>query len=90
MLPKGGIKSKDRIDLETNLISGLWTNSPASLRAIPSSVSQCPTLPMSKTKNDTRKKNVIFISIYQQISLVTSLAPVNLHVPVSMMLDVVM
>lgn len=36
------------------------------------------------------KKNVIFISIYQQISLVASLAPVNLHVPVSVMLDVVM
>ena len=50
------MKSKDRIDLQTNLISDLWTTSPANLLAIPSSVSWCPTLPMSKTKNDTQRK----------------------------------
>lgn len=32
-----------------------------------------------------KEKNVIFISIYQQISLVASLAPVDLHAPAPML-----
>ena len=38
----------------------------------------------------SKGKNVVFISIYQQISLVASLAPVDLHAPAPMMLDLVM
>lgn len=74
---------------KTNLIYGLWISFPASLLAMPSSVWQCPTPSISKTKDDAQRKNVVFMSIGQQISLFSFLVQVDLHIPAPLKLDMV-